>query len=479
MVQYRLDRQGKGWNKGMTKKKKTAPVKKNKSYIVTCTDLTHEGNGVAKVDGYPLFVPYLLPGEKAKVKVVKVNKHFGYGKLIKLLNQSQDRVEAPCTVFYRCGGCQLQHMSYEAQLEMKQEKVQNQLKRIGHITEAEVHPTLGMVEPPWHYRNKIQMPVGEKDGSLITGFYRERSHDIIPDMETCLIQNKTGDTIIQNLRQIADELGIPAYDEINHRGVLRHFVVRTAYHSKDTMLIIVTRTNTLPHEKELVERITSLHPEIQSVIHNINNRRTNVIFGDRMRTIYGENYIVDRIGSIRYRLSPRSFFQVNPIQTKRLYETALEYAQVDEDDIVIDAYCGIGSISLFLAQKAKKVYGVEVVAEAVEDAKRNAKLNELDNVEFVVGKAEDVMPRWKTQGIKPDVIVVDPPRKGCDKTLLQTMLDMEPKRIVYVSCNPATLARDLRILEDGGYRTMEVQPVDMFSQTHHVEAVALMSRVDE
>lgn len=459
----------------MAKKKRRPPVKKNEILTVTCEDLTHEGNGVAKVNHYPLFIPYLLPGEKAKVKVVRVNKNFGYGKLLSIEERSEDRIEPPCNVFYRCGGCQIQHMSHKAQLEMKRNNVKSQLERIGHLKDVTVHPVLGM-EDPWYYRNKIQMPVGEKDGSLITGFYRERSHDIIPDMDTCLIQNKYGDDVVEHVRQIADELGIEAYDELNHQGVLRHIIVRTAYKTNDTMVIIVTRTKKLPFQRELIERLTGERPEIKSIIHNVNSSKTNVILGQKNRTIYGDNYIVDTVGNLQFKLSPKSFFQVNPTQTKVLYEQALTYAQINQNDVVIDAYCGIGSISLFLAQRAKKVYGVEIVPEAVKDARANAQLNGLENTEFVVGKAEDVMPHWKKAGLKPNVIVVDPPRKGCDKKLLQAMIDMNPERIVYVSCNPATLARDLRILEDGGFKTEEVQPVDMFSQTYHVEAVALLTR---
>lgn len=457
----------------MAKKKYRPPVKKNEEIFVTCEDLTHEGNGVAKVGAYPLFIPYLLPGEKAKIRVVKVNKNFGYGKLLKVERKSDDRITAPCNIFDRCGGCQLQHMTYEAQLEMKRNNVMNQLKRIGHLHGVTVHPVIGM-ENPWYYRNKIQMPVGEKDGSLITGFYRERSHDIIPDMDSCLIQNKYGDHVVEQVRQIADHLNIEAYDEKNHRGVLRHIIVRTAYKTDETMIILVTRTKVLPKEKAFIEQIKKSLPQVKSIIHNINDRKTNVILGSQMRTIYGASHLMDSIGELQFKLSPRSFFQVNPTQTKVLYDQALKYADLKADDIVIDAYCGIGSISLFLAKQARKVFAVEVVAEAIEDAKENARLNGIDNVEFVVGKAEDIMPKWKAEGLRPNVIVVDPPRKGCDKTLLDAMAAMDPERIVYVSCNPATLARDLRILADHGYQTEEVQPVDMFSQTYHVECCSLL-----
>lgn len=460
------------------KTKQKPPVKKNDTLTLTFTDLTHEGNGVGKIGHYPLFVPYALPGEEATVKVVKVNKNFGYGKLLSIKKASPERREPPCNVFYQCGGCQLQHMSYDMQLEMKRKQVTNVLRKIARLDDVPVHPVLGM-EEPWHYRNKIQIPVGEKDGKLITGFYQERSHRIIPNMETCLIQNEKGDEIVAKVRKVANELGIPAYDENTHQGVLRHIIVRTAYETNDTMVILITKTAQLPNEAALVKRLTEAHPEIKSIIHNINNAQTNVILGWKTRTIYGADIIIDSIGDLQFHISPKSFFQVNPAQTKVLYEKALEYANVSADDTVIDAYCGTGTISLFLAKQAQKVYGVEIVPDAIRDARKNAELNKIANVEFVVGEAEIKMAEWQQQGMKPNVIVVDPPRKGCEATLLEAMIAMAPERIVYVSCNPSTLARDLRILKDGGYRTKEVQPVDMFGMTGHVECVALMSRVDE
>lgn len=459
----------------MSKQKMKPPVQKNETVTLTIEDLTSQGVGVGKVNHYPIFTPYVLRGEKVEVKVVKVKKNYAYGKLLKIIEKSSDRTDPPCSVFYKCGGCQVQHMSYEAQLEMKRNIVKNALSKIGQLNDVPVHDVLGMDEP-FRYRNKIQMPVGEKDGKLITGFYQERSHRIIDGMETCHIQNEVGDDVIKSCREIASELGIDAYDEEGHRGVLRHIVVRTAYETNDTMVIFVTKTKNLPYEKELIKRLTKAHPEIKSIVHNINPKRTNVILGEETKTIYGDDYIIDRIGPLQFKLSAKSFYQVNPVQTKVLYEKALEYANVGADDIAIDAYCGIGTIALYLAQKAKKVYGVEVVPEATMDAQENARLNGLDNVEFVAGEAETVLPQWQKAGVKPDVITVDPPRKGCDERFLQTMIEMEPERIVYVSCNPATLARDLRILEDGGYRTLEVQPVDLFPQTYHVECVAWMSR---
>ncbi|AIF65743.1 RNA methyltransferase [Terribacillus saccharophilus] len=447
------------------------PVEKNQTIELTFEDLTHDGDGVGKVDGYPLFVPYALPGETAQVKVIKTKKNFGFGKLMEITKPSPARVEPPCNVYIQCGGCQLQHMSYQLQLEMKQKQVQNAMKKIGHLEHVPVHPALGM-DDPWRYRNKIQIPTAERNGEMITGFYRKRSHDIIDDMETCVIQDEVNDRMVEAVRRIASRLGISAYNEETHRGDLRHIMVRTGQQTNETMIVLVTRMNELPYAKELVAELHETYPQIKSIVQNINKERTNVILGRKTKLLWGEEYIYDTIGDIKFAISAQSFYQVNPAQTKVLYDQALAYANLSGNETVIDAYSGIGTISLFLAQKAKKVYGVEIVPQAVSDAKMNAKLNHMDNAEFYVGKAEEVMPWWKAQGLNPDVIVVDPPRKGCEEDLLQAMIDMKPKRIVYVSCNPSTLARDLRYLEDGGFETKQVQPVDMFPQTGHIECVA-------
>ncbi|WP_079478675.1 23S rRNA (uracil(1939)-C(5))-methyltransferase RlmD [Halobacillus salinus] len=454
------------------------PVQKNETVTLRFEDLTHEGNGVGKVDGYPLFVPHGLPGEEAEVKVIKVKKNFGFGKLLNVKQESDDRVEPPCDVYYKCGGCQLQHMSYQMQLDMKQKQVKYNMKKIGHLEHVPVHPTIGM-DDPWRYRNKVQIPVGQKeDGELKTGFYQKRSHNII-DMDTCLIQDEMNDRMVETVRRIASKLGISAYDEQTHRGTLRHIMVRTGQNTKDIMVVIVTKTKKLPHQDKLIDEIRDAFPNVKSIVHNVNSAKTNVILGKQTNVIYGDEYIYDTIGDIKFMISPLSFYQVNPTQTKALYDQALQYADLRGGETVIDAYCGIGTISLFLAQKAKKVYGVEIVPEAVTDAKKNARLNKMDNADFYVGQAEELMPWWRNQGLRPDVIVVDPPRKGCDEELLKAMLDMEPERIVYVSCNPSTLARDLRVLEDGGYETQEVQPVDMFPQTSHVECVTWLEKKEK
>jgi len=454
----------------------SVPVSKNDIVDIDIIGLTHEGEGVGRAEGFTLFVQGALPGERAKVKVLKTKKQYGYAKMIELLEASEDRVEAPCEIYKQCGGCQLQHMSYDAQLLWKRQHVIDNLVRIGKLKEEDivVHPTIGMDEP-WRYRNKAQVPIGMAEqgatnSRLIGGFYARGSHRII-DMDTCLIQHERNDHVIAQVKAIGRELGIMAYDEETGRGLLRHVMTRVGFISGEIMIVLVTNGRRIPNAEQWIERIRESVPNVKSIVHNINTRKTNVIFGDETRVLWGSDVIYDELDGIRFAISARSFYQVNPVQTVALYRKAVEYAALTGNENVIDAYCGIGTISLFLARQAGHVYGVEIVPEAIEDARRNAALNGIDNADFEAGAAEIVIPRWRKEGITPDVIVVDPPRKGCDPALLETILAMQPERVVYVSCNPSTLARDLRVLEDGGYKTVEVQPVDMFPHTSHVEAV--------
>lgn len=455
---------------------KTIPVQKNDYIEVQFEDLTHDGAGVAKVDGYPLFVKNALPGERAKIKVIKANKGYGFGRLEEILEKSPYRVDAPCPIYKECGGCQLQHLSYEGQLLAKEKQVRDVLTRIGKLENVKVHPVLGMSEP-WRYRNKAQVPVGEREGGLIAGFYQQRSHEII-DMEACMIQQEKNDEVVKAVKRICTKYGVTAYKEERHKGTLRHIMARHGQVTKEVMVVLVTRTQELPNKEKIVKEIVESIEGVKSIIQNVNSKKTNVILGDETRVLWGEEVIYDLIGNVKFAISSRSFYQVNPEQTKVLYDQALTYAELTGEETVIDAYCGIGTISLFLAQKAKKVYGVEIVPEAIANANRNAELNGIENVEFAVGEAEVVIPNWYKEGIVADVLVVDPPRKGCDEALLQTIIEMKPKKVVYVSCNPATLARDLRVLEDGGYTTLEVQPVDMFPHTTHCEAVAKLVLIE-
>ncbi|MUG44513.1 23S rRNA (uracil(1939)-C(5))-methyltransferase RlmD [Paenibacillus woosongensis] len=474
------------------------PVSKNDEVVIEIIGMNHDGEGVGRADGYTLFVPGALPGEKALVKVLKTKKQYGYAKLLELREASPDRVAAPCGIYDKCGGCQLQHWSYSGQLAWKRQHVVDALERIGKLRVAAegsaasedvetpgaarggegivVLPTLGMAEP-WRYRNKAQVPIGVTDGGLVGGFYARGSHRIV-DMETCLIQHEHNDDVVTRVKAIGRELGITAYDEETGRGLLRHVVVKKAFRTGEMMLVLVTNGQVIPHVEAWINLIREQLPQVVSICQNINTKQTNVIFGDETRVLWGRDVIYDYIGDVQFAISARSFYQVNPVQTEVLYSKTVEYAGLTGRETVIDAYCGIGTISLFLAQHAERVYGVEIVKEAIEDARSNAELNGMKHVTFEVGASEDVIPRWKEQGIEADVIVVDPPRKGCDPRLLETILEMKPERVVYVSCNPSTLARDLRILEDGGYRTLEVQPVDMFPHTTHVECVIGICRDD-
>jgi len=474
------------------------PVK-NEVVTADIVGLTHDGEGVGRVNGFTLFIQGALPGERVRAKVLKVKKTYGYAKLLELLERSADRVDAPCPIYQQCGGCQLQHLSYEAQLAWKRQHVVDNLVRIGKLAVAGVdgvqsadgtenagrppvvvHPTAGMADP-WRYRNKSQVPIGMAmadlddgaSGSLIGGFYARGSHRIV-DMDACLIQHERNDDAVRRVKEIGSRLGITAYDETSGRGLLRHVVVRTGFVSGETMVVLVTNGPRIPRVDELVKGVREALPDVRSIVQNVNTRNTNVIFGDETRVLWGSETIVDELDGIWFAISARSFYQVNPAQTVELYRKAVEYAGLTGRETVIDAYCGIGTISLFLARNAGRVYGVEIVPEAIEDARRNAELNGIGNAEFAVGLSEEVIPRWREQGVAADVIVVDPPRKGCDQALLDTIIAMKPKRVVYVSCNPSTLARDLRVLEDGGFRIVEVQPVDMFPHTTHIENVVLL-----
>ncbi|MEY9096699.1 23S rRNA (uracil(1939)-C(5))-methyltransferase RlmD [Paenibacillus sp. RC84] len=633
------------------------PVEKNGEYTAEIIGIGHDGEGVGRVEGFTLFVPGALPGERVHLKVLKLKKQYGYAKLLEVLDSSPERVGAPCPIYDKCGGCQLQHLDYAAQLKVKRQLVVDNLERIGKLKVAKeadaeagnvvgdaaalssgmvggnttptsegfkpadeeitvpedkvindealeskedaddtisgselqplmdtefvdasdlledegdgnlagdshgqgqtvgrknintdkitednttednthggnaalgigvatgtssidevredidestlatgakstnlrygesaeplkqervcaseadgivVYPTIGMNDP-WRYRNKAQVPFGEEQGGLVGGFYAQGSHRII-DMEACLIQHANNDEVITKVKEIGRGLGIRAYREETHEGLLRHVVVKVGFRTGEIMVVLVTNGKEIPHAEEWIEQIRAAIPGVASICQNVNTGRTNVIFGATTRVLWGREVIYDYIGDVKFAISARSFFQVNPVQTEALYGKALEYAGLTGGETVVDAYCGIGTISLFLAKHAKKVYGVEIVPEAIEDAKRNAELNGICNAEFAVGGAEDVLPEWQRAGVRPDVIVVDPPRKGCDERLLDTILQLRPERVVYVSCNASTLARDLRVLEDGEYRTVCVQPVDMFPHTVHIESVALLVR---
>lgn len=452
------------------------PVEKNKTYEMQIDALGSNGEGIGRIDGYTVFVEGALPGEKIRVLIVKVKKNYGYGKLLEILTVSPERREPLCPVAKQCGGCQLQHLSYEAELAYKTREVQDVMERIGGVKGVEVKPALGMADP-WRYRNKAQFPVGKgKDGCAI-GFYAKRSHRIV-DTEKCFLQNECNDEIIGIVRAFLNEFDIPLYEEETHKGLVRHILTRIGRNSGEIMVCIVINGRRLPNSDILVERLQAVKGVV-SIVLNVNKEKTNVILGQKIITLWGKDTILDTIDGIEFEISPLSFYQVNPIQTEVLYGKAVELADLKGDETVLDLYCGIGTISLFFARKVKKVFGVEIVPEAIADAKKNAARNGITNAAFAVGAAEEVIPRlYAEEGITADIVVVDPPRKGCDEKLLETILQINPEKIVYVSCNPATWARDLVTLTAGGYEVKEVQPVDQFSHSVHVETVVLMSKVN-
>ena len=449
--------------------------KKNDLVTLEITDLGSSGEGIGKVDGFTLFVKDALIGDVIQAKIIKLKKNYGYGRLMEIVTPSPARVEARCLKARACGGCQIQPLDYEKQLEYKENKVGGLLERVGKIRDYVMEPIIGM-EEPWHYRNKAQFPVGkDKDGKIITGFYAGRTHSIVP-LDKCFIQHPLNEQIMSIVQRWMEEFNISSYDEVSHKGLVRHIFTRIGKYTEEVMVCLVINGKKIPKEAELIERLKQI-PGIKSICLNVNRENTNVILGKDIQCLWGQPYITDKIGEISYRISPLSFFQVNPIQTQKLYATALEYAGLTGKETVWDLYCGIGTISLFLAQAAKKVYGVEIVPEAIRDAQENARLNHIENAEFFVGKAEEVLPeQYEKNGVYADVIVVDPPRKGCDEKLLACMVQMAPETIVYVSCDPATLARDLNYLSNHGYKVKKVRCTDMFPHSVHVETVVLLSK---
>lgn len=455
-------------------------IEKNKEYILDIVSQGYEGEGIAKInDTFPIFIEGALKGERVNVRIVKSKKNFAYGKLLEVIEPSLERCEAKCSIHKRCGGCKLQHSTYKEQLNFKFERVKDCITKIGKLDESIVQFPLGMDEP-WRYRNKVQLPIGMVNGELKIGFFAPRSHEII-DMETCLIQDEIADKVVGITRSWIKKNNIKPYNidgKYDETGILRHIMIRRGFTTNEVMVVLVTNGSKLPNKDEFIRLITENIPGIKSIVQNINSKPTNVILGQECITLWGESTISDYIGEFKFNISPLSFFQVNPVQTEVLYNKALEYAGLTGDETVFDAYCGTGTITLFLSQKAKKVYGVEIIPQAIENANINAKENNVNNVEFFVGESEVVIPDLINKGIKADVVVVDPPRKGCDVKLLNAITNIDAKKIVYVSCDPSTLARDLAILEENGYKTMEIQPVDMFPHTVHVETVVLMSKVN-
>lgn len=441
-------------------------MKKNEHVIGTCIDYTYDAHGIVKIDGFPLFVKGLMLGEEAEIVVTMVKKNYGYGKYIRLIKISEERVEPICPIAKQCGGCQLQHMSLAHQCTFKKLQVEEVMRRVGHV-ETEIEDVQTMKEP-YSYRNKAQIPVGLKEDHVVTGFYRINSNEII-DMEYCYIQSEAINKVLKCMRSLLMKYGNASF--------FRHLLIKHAKATDELMLVWITRQKEVPHANEMVDVLCANFSNLKSIMINVNQRKDNVILGDEEILLYGKHYIIDQLHDLKFHISMKSFYQVNPIQTEVLYGKALEFAQLTGQEEVLDLYCGVGTISMFLAQKAAHVTGIEIVPQAIEDAKRNALLNQLTNIDFICMDAAAYAQKLAQENKNIDVIVVDPPRKGCDEVTLQSMIKMKPKRIVYVSCKPSTLARDLHILEEHGYKTIKIQPVDMFAQTYGIENVALIENI--
>lgn len=454
------------------------PVQKGEIITIELDSLAHGGECVGRVDNFAIFVGGGIPGEKVKVEVTQVKKNFGRGKLIDILEPSPHRMTAPCDVYTGCGGCQLQHIQYDEQLKLKRQIVVDAIERIGKLEGVTVHPTVPSDQN--FYRNKAQFPLGVRKGhngkeEIVTGFYASGTHEIVANTQ-CDIQHHLINRIVRKTLAILNDKQVSIYNEKAHKGILRHLLVRVGVCTNQAMLVFVTNGKQFPDGEKIAQQVMVEVPELKSVLQNVNTRRTNVILGRETRVLAGDEQIIDFIGELKFEISAQSFFQVNTLQSKVLYDQVVKYAQLSGSEVVLDAYCGIGTISLYLAQQAGVVHGIEVVSQAIEDAERNSAVNGLENTYFYTGLVEEVLPRLTADGVRFDTVVVDPPRKGCEREVLEVFGQTQPDRIVYVSCNPTTLARDLAVLVEYGYQVEEVQPVDMFPHTYHVESIVLLKR---
>ncbi|WP_082816914.1 23S rRNA (uracil(1939)-C(5))-methyltransferase RlmD [Anaerosporomusa subterranea] len=454
--------------------KNSSPVRRGEKYRLSITGLGHSGEGVGRIQDFTIFVPEALPGETIEVMIEEVKKTYARGKISQIVDPSEARCQPPCAVYDQCGGCQLQHLNYPGQLAAKRQLVLDAVTRIGKLTDVTVHPTLG-ADSPWYYRNKMQSPVGLSAGEIAVGCFAQGTHDII-DSSSCHIQHHTNNLIAATVKQIILNFGISVYNERLHQGTIRHILGRVGTASGEVMVVLVTATRELPHANEIVSRLRQAIPGLVSVVHNVNDRQTNIILGDYTKTIWGKDTILDSLDGLSFRISAKSFFQVNTEQAAVLYRQAVKYACLSGRETVLDLYCGTGTIALFLARHCRKVIGIEIVAPAIADAKQNAELNGITNADFICGDAVDMLPKLVADGVQPDVVVIDPPRAGCERKVLEVIATLQPERVVYVSCNPASLARDLAILGENGYLTKEIQPVDMFPQTYHVECCVWLKR---
>lgn len=450
-------------------------LSKNSVCNVNIVDLSAEGSGVGKINNFIVFIEGALPGDTCEIKIIKVKKTYAYGKILKIISPSIYRVESSCPVFKKCGGCTLHHLEYSAQLKIKKKQVENSLNRIGDIKDIKVDSIEGMINP-YNYRNKVQFPVRGNSKNIEVGFYQKSSHRVV-DFDSCLIQNPINEKIINIVKNHMYKYGIHPYNEISHEGCVRHIFTRVGNVTNEVMVCLVVKgknSNVIKNKEELIKELLKL-PNMTSILLNYNNNKTNTILGDKVETLFGKDYIIDYIGNIEFKISCKSFYQINSTQAEKLYRKVLEFLNVNKTDVVLDIYCGIGTISLFLAEHAKKVFGVEVVEDAVQDAVENAKINNIQNIKFIVGKAEEVIPKYFTKQ-SVDMAVLDPPRKGCHEDLLHSVLKIEPKKIIYISCNPSTLARDLKVLCKNDYKIVNVIPYDFFPHTMHVECIVQLVR---